>query len=162
MACISSKQSFVYHQHKVLYIIIAKGYTAYGWWYTPSVMIYAWRRWYAIAFAMDKKEHREGARVTGYWTGCSPLAKSLRVCFANVATSSLLAKVGKSYAIHTNKKEHREGALFCWCGWRDLNPHVSQHWNLKPARLPFRHIRILSFSFSIFTRGEHPRQSCVA
>ena len=23
-----------------------------------------------------------------------------------------------------------------WCGRRDLNPHESLHWNLKPARLP--------------------------
>ena len=33
--CISSiPQGIAYHQHEVLYIIIAKADTAYGWWYT--------------------------------------------------------------------------------------------------------------------------------
>ena len=27
-----------------------------------------------------------------------------------------------------------------------MNPHVSQHWNLKPARLPFRHTCFLLFA----------------
>lgn len=29
-----------------------------------------------------------------------------------------------------------------WCERRELNPHdLSGHWHLKPARLPFRHVR---------------------
>ena len=36
-----------------------------------------------------------------------------------------------------------------WCGRRDLNPHESLHWNLKPARLPIPprpHINFVPFS----------------
>ena len=38
---------------------------------------------------------------------------------------------------------------FTWCGRRDLNPHESLHWNLKPARLPIPprpHIKFVLFS----------------
>lgn len=28
------------------------------------------------------------------------------------------------------------------CEEGDLNPHALRHWNLNPARLPFRHLRV--------------------
>ena len=32
---------------------------------------------------------------------------------------------------HTMQKHpDKSRGAFTWCGWRDLNPHVSQHWNL--------------------------------
>lgn len=34
-----------------------------------------------------------------------------------------------------------------WCGWWDSNPHAGRHGFLRPARLPFHHIRILSARF---------------
>ena len=37
-------RSIVYHQHEVLYTIIAKANTACGWWYAPSVMRYTLKR----------------------------------------------------------------------------------------------------------------------
>ena len=56
------------------------------------------------------------------------------------------------YSVMDKKSRIKMIRLF-WCGWRDLNPHVSQHWNLKPARLPFRHIRLLNLR-PLFLHGE--------
>ena len=35
-----------------------------------------------------------------------------------------------------DKKSRIKMIRLFWCGRRDLNPHESLHWNLKPARLP--------------------------
>ena len=52
--CISSKRSFVYHHCESFFDTHLK-----VWWDTravlPPLMIYALRRWYTIALAMDKK-----------------------------------------------------------------------------------------------------------
>ena len=51
-----SRRSRVYHQDEVLHIINSAGIVYHHCErYSFQLMIYAWRRWYAIAFAMDKK-----------------------------------------------------------------------------------------------------------
>ena len=61
-----SRQSRVYHQDEVLHIIIAKAeYSLRLMRYTLRVMIYALRRWYTIAFAMDKKSTGRNLSIFG-------------------------------------------------------------------------------------------------
>ena len=42
-----------------------------------------------------------------------------------------------------------------WCGWRDSNSHAVKHRYLKPACLPFHHIRIM-----VSVAGFEPTTSC--
>ena len=55
------------------------------------------------------------------------------------------------------KVDSNNAVHLIWCGRRDLNPHESLHWNLKPARLPIPprpHIMLSPFCHGGDSRGD--------
>ena len=127
-------RSIAYHQHKVLYIIIAKEYTACCWWDTRHCgrddiqskrtddmpLLSQWIK----KFSLRK------ARI--FWQGQKDLilARTTRSVFHGRGRPPEVRSVPFPLQVTTSvlsKKTEPQGlCLFAWCGWQDLNLHSDE------------------------------------